>query len=170
MGEPPDVDATVRRIESLVEELEQADPWLRRRAEEVIRLLLQLYGTGFSRAIEILGREQASRIAEDKLVASLLLLHGLHPAVASERVAEALRRIELRLDGHRLHLVGIADDVAHVRFERNGGAVPPSLAAVIEEAIAESAPDIARVEIEAIPEPATALVQIAASVYPTVSR
>jgi hypothetical protein len=166
VGEPQDVDATVRRIECLVEELGQADPQLRRRAEELISLLMQLYQAGFSRAVEILGREHTSRIAEDKLVGSLLLLHGLHPADATERIAGALRRVERRLDGHRLHLIGIADEVAHIRVEVNGGAVPPSLAGAIERAVVESAPDIARVEIEGVPQAAIALVQIAASVSP----
>ena len=160
MPETPDVDATVRRIESLVEELGNADPRLRQTAEEVVRLLMRLYEAGLARAVEILGREQAGRLAEDKLVGSLLLLHGLHPAAAEERIAEALRRLECRLDGHKLHLVATANDVAHIRLERNGGPVPQGLADAIQRAIAESAPDIARVEIEGLPQPAPALVQI----------
>lgn len=161
MGEPSDVDSTVRRIETLVAELGAADPHIRQKAEELVRLLMQLYQEGFSRAIEILGREQVARIAEDKLVGSLLILHGLHPADAGERIVGALQRVERRLAGHRLHLDRITDDVAHVRVELNGGAVPPSFAGVIERAIADSAPDISRVEIEGLPQSAPVLVQIA---------
>lgn len=161
MGEESDVDSTVRRIETLVAELGAADPYLRQKAEEMIRLLMQLYQAGFSRAIEILGSEQVARIAEDKLVGSLLILHGLHPVDAAGRIVGALQRVERRLAGHRLHLDRITEDVAHIRVELNGGAVPPSLTAVIERAIVDLAPDISGVEIEGLPQSAPALVQIA---------
>jgi hypothetical protein len=161
VGEASDVDSTVERIETLVAELGAADPQIRQKAEELIRLLMQLYEAGFSRAIEILGREQAARIAEDKLVGSLLILHGLHPADPEERIVGALHGVERRLAGHRLHLDRVTDDVAHIRVELNGGTVPPSLAAVIERAIVDSAPDISRVEIEGLPQSVPALVQIA---------
>jgi hypothetical protein len=156
----PDVDGTVERIESLVEELGGADPRLRQTAEEMICLLLQLYGAGLERALEILGREAAQRLAEDRLVGSLLLLHGLHPREAEERVAEALRAVEARLEGHRLVFAGIHDGAVHVRLERNGGPVPASLAVAIERAIAEAAPDIGGLEIEGL-EQGSPLVQIA---------
>jgi hypothetical protein len=165
VGEASDVDSTVRRIESLVAELGAADPQLRHMAEELIRLLMQLYQAGFSRAIEILGPEQVARIAEDKLVGSLLILHRLHPADAAERIVGALQRVERRLAGHRLYLDRITDDVAHIRVELNSGAIPPSLSAVIERAIMDSAPDISRVEIEGLPQSAPALVQIAPVSY-----
>ncbi len=161
MAEPPDVDATVRRIEILLEELGEADPQLRVRASEVIRLLMHLYGSGFARAIEILGHDAAERLTEDRLLSSLLLLHGLHPLDASTRIAEGLRRVERKLDGHRLHLTGVSDEVARVRVELNGGPVPTALAGAIEEAIADCAPDIAGVEIEGLPQPVPTLVQIA---------
>jgi hypothetical protein len=161
VGEASDLDSTVERIEILVAELGAADPHIRQKAEELIRVLMQLYQAGFSRAIEILGSEQVARIAEDKLVGSLLILHGLHPADAGERIVGALQRVERRLAGHRLHLDRIADEVAHIRVELNSGPVPPSLAALIEQAIVDSAPDISRVEIEGLPQSAPALVQIA---------
>ena len=70
--------------------------------------------------------------------------------------------MERRLDGARLLVAGISDDVARVRVELNGGAAPPAtLAAMIERAVAESAPDIGGVEIEGLPQPAVPLVQIA---------
>jgi hypothetical protein len=159
--ETPDVDATVRRIEDLLEELGGADTQLRGQTEEVIRLLMHLYGTGLSRALEILGHETAGRLAEDKLLGSILLLHGLHPVDAETRIAEALHRVERRLDGHRVSLSGIVDEVARIRVERNGAPLPSGLAAAIEHAVAESAPDVMGIEIEGLPEPAPALVQIA---------
>jgi len=162
VAEPPDVNGTVQRIEVILEELRQADPQLQQRAEEIIRLLMHLYGFGLARTIEILGNESAGRLAGDKLVSSLLLLHGLHPVDAESRIQEALRRIERRLDGARLLVAGISDDVARVRVELNGGTAPPAtLAAMIERAVADSAPDIAAVEIDGLPQAAVPLVQIA---------
>ena len=107
------------------------------------------------------GRRGAARLAEDKLVSSLLLLHGLHPEPVETRIREALHRVERRLDGHRVRLEEIAEEVARVRVELNGGAPPSTLAAAIERAIAECAPDIAGVEIEGLPQAAVSLVQIA---------
>jgi hypothetical protein len=160
--ETPDVDATVRKIEVLLEDLREADPHLREGTEEIIRLLMHLYGSGFARAIEILGNESAGRLAEDKLVSSLLLLHGLHPVPAEMRVQEALHRVERKLNGHRLLVREISDHIARIQVDSNGGPpAPSSLAAAIERAIAECAPDVTGVEIEGLAQPAASLVQIA---------
>lgn len=158
MREPEEVDASVRRIEELIENLGAADPHSREMAEEAIRLLMQLYGDAFRRVIGVLDRTAAEGLAQDKLVSSLLLLHGLHPIPVEKRIEEALQRVELRLDGAHFALEGIVNDAAHVRVERNGGSAPPAaLAAMIERAVAESAPEIDAVKIEGLPEP---LVQI----------
>lgn len=158
MPDLPDVDRTVQRIEELVE----AQPG----AGELVQSLLELYGEGLSRMVGILreagAAEVLDRLSEDKLVASLLLLHGLHPVAVEARVERALRRVERRLESHRLVLEGVTEGLARVRVEHNGGGAPPaSLAAAIEQAVAEFAPDLERVEIEGVPEPATSLVQIA---------
>lgn len=172
MPESPDVDATVHKIETLLEELGETDPHYREKTEGVVSLLMQLYGAGLGRAIEIAGSEITARFSEDKLLGSLLLLHGLHPVNATTRVTEALQRFEQRVDGLRLHLDGVEQDLARIRVQWTGGAAPSNLAAAIERAIAGSAPDIARVEIEGLPQPPTALVQIDALPVnmPAVSR
>ena len=167
MKEAPDVDATVKRIEVLLEELGEADPRLRERTDEIVRLLMQLYGASLARALEILGADAAGRLGEDKLLGSLLLLHGLHPVNAETRIGEALERVERKIGGgHRLKLTGIADEVAQIRVELNGGPPPQQLAAAVERAIAECAPELAGVALEGLPEAAPALVQIA----PAMSR
>jgi hypothetical protein len=162
------VDATVRRMESLLDELGAADPQVRTRAEELIRLLMQLYGAGLARAIEILGSDAAARLAEDKLLGSILLLHDLHPVDARTRIAEALHRIERRLDGHRVYLADLCEGRAIIRVELHGGVRPSGLVTAIERAIAESAPEV-EVSIEGLPEPVPALVQIAMPNAPEVA-
>jgi len=156
--EPEEVDATVRRIEELIETLGKADPQLRGVAEETIRLLMQVYGAAFSRIIDTIGSGAAAELADDKLVSSLLLLHGLHPVPVEKRIQDALRRVERRLDGAHLVLAEIADDAVRVRVEWNGSSAPRGgLAAAIEHAVSESAPEIEAVEVQGLPE---TLVQI----------
>jgi len=159
--ESQDVDATVQRIEELIEQLGGSDPQSRDLAEEAIRLLMQLYGAGFTRIIEMLGSDAAERMAEDKLVSSLLILHGLHPVPVETRIAVALRRVERGMDGGHLSIAEISAAGVRVRADLNGGSTPPAaLAAMIERAITDSAPDAGAVEIEGLPEPAVSLVQI----------
>ena len=159
MRETEEVDATVRRIEELIETLGEADPRMRELSEEAIRLLMQLYGAAFRRIVETVGSSEAERLAEDKLVSSLLLLHGLHPVPAETRVREALRQVERRLDGVHLVLENVEEGaVVRVRVDPNGGPAPAaSLGPVIESAISERAPEIRAVEIEGLHE---TLVQI----------
>jgi hypothetical protein len=159
------VDGTVERIEALLEGLGQTDPESRGAAEELLRSLMQLYGAGLGRVVEILreagSEETISRLAGDKLVGSLLLLHGMHPQDSETRVRAALHSLGRRLESHRLELTGIEDGVARVAIVRNGGGgrVPADLAASIERAVAECAPELSGVEVEGLT--AVSLVQIA---------
>jgi hypothetical protein len=158
------VDATVEQIEALLEGLAQTDSGSRATAEELVRLLMQLYGAGLGRVVAILREagteDMIARLAEDKLVGSLLLLHGHHPSDLETRVREALRRLERGLESHHLELAGIEDGVARVVVSRNGGGSPPAtLAASIERALAECAPDLNGVEMEGLT--LVSLVQIA---------
>lgn len=157
MAEIQDVDATVRRIEALAD----AQP----ESAELVQLLMQLYGEGLSRMLAVVrdagGAPILERLAEDKLVASLLLLHGLHPLDAETRLRQALKRLDRRLEAQRLVLAEVRDGVALIRVEHNGGGSPPSdLAGLIERVAMEAAPDLEAIEIEGAPA-GGALVQIA---------
>ncbi len=160
MTEPRDVDATVSRIEELIAELGEADPRLARASEELVRQLMGLYGAAFARILEILGDDAAARFADDKLLASLLLLHGLHPVPAEARVAGALARLERRLGDARLSIAELSEERLRIRVEWNGAAPPASAAAMIERAVSAEAPEIAAIEIEGLPQAAAPLVQI----------
>ena len=54
MPEKPDVEATVRQIEQVLDDLAGTDPDSRAKAERIIGLLMELYGAGLGRAVEIL--------------------------------------------------------------------------------------------------------------------
>ncbi|MBZ5602860.1 MAG: hypothetical protein LAO79_11190 [Acidobacteriia bacterium] len=146
-----DVDQIVVRIEELLSESDA-------RAEELVRMLMQLYGAGLERMVEILGdSEYAERFADDKLIGSLLLLHGLHPLDAETRVRRMLAKLEQSFGAH-FSLEGMERDVARVRVEKNGSPLPGGIGEVIERAALEVAPDLAGVKVEGLP--AEPLVQI----------
>jgi Fe-S cluster biogenesis protein NfuA len=155
------------RIEALLAELRTiTDPRARSTSEELVRLLLELYGGGIERMMEIvdespLGGELFGRFAADDLVASLLLLHGLHPDDAETRVARALDRVRPFLASHGgdVTVLGIAGDVIRLRLEGSCHGCPSSTVTMklaIEKAIEEAAPELIRIEVEGVAEPGAA--------------
>ena len=75
-------------------------------AEELVRLVVDLYGAGLERLLEIVydaagsTTELLGRLAADDLVASLLLVHGLHPDDVGDRVERALDDVRPYLGSH----------------------------------------------------------------------
>jgi hypothetical protein len=73
------------RIETLIEEVRTIDdPGVRETAEELVRLLVEFYGAGLARIVEIVQRSPdarplMTRFERDDLVSSLLVLHDLPP-------------------------------------------------------------------------------------------
>ena len=81
------------RIETLVQDVaEFSDPHARATAEELVQALLDMYGEGLARLLEITAETEASGLAlidtfaSDELLSSLFLLHGLHPLDIETRV------------------------------------------------------------------------------------
>ena len=78
----------------------------RERAEELVRQVTDLYGAGLERILEILDEPgklddaTLAALAADDLVASLLLVHGLHPHDVETRVAAALDGVRPYLGSH----------------------------------------------------------------------
>ena len=153
------------RIEALVREFEGSpDPRVRERAEELVRLLMELYGSGLARIVEIVAAaadaapDLKQRLTEDPLVASLLLLHGLHPLDTPARIREALDRVRPHLGPGcgGVTLLGVEGGVVSVRLEGSGnGSGSPTVAMkhAVERAIEEAAPEVARIEVEGVAEP-----------------
>src|ERR1700683_2489653 len=104
MPPPQNLRASGDRIEQLLDELRAtADPRTCDRAEELLRLVSELYGAGLARVVE-LAREKEPAVVEafvnDDLVASLLLVHGLHPDSLVARVEAALAQVRPLLGAH----------------------------------------------------------------------
>ena len=151
------VRETGERIEALIEELGE-------RAEELVRLLVGTYGEGLARIATLAGPEVIDRLASDPLVASLLVLHGLHPLDAATRARQALDR--LRPFG-QIQILELSGTSARLRVE---AAAAPGLRAAIERVLEEAAPEVTEIEIEGLAEAAVPLVQIALGGTPEGAR
>ncbi len=150
------------RIEHLLDELGSVDPLVQARAEELVRLVVELYGAGLARVVELAGeagpagRELLAGMAGDELVASLLVLHDLHPEPVEARVRKALDRVRPYLGSHAggVELLGVdAEGVVRLRLEGSCDGCPSSTVTVklaIERAIEEAAPEVTRVEVEGL--------------------
>jgi Fe-S cluster biogenesis protein NfuA len=148
------------RIQQLLDEVRELSPapvW--ERVEELIRRLLAMQGDALARLLlhaRACGADGAldTRLAQDELVSSLLLLHGLHPVAPAERVARALDELRPRLAAHgaQVEIVTIEDGLARLRVSGNDDA-----AAAVRRAVQDAAPEIARVEIEQPSGPLVAL-------------
>jgi Fe-S cluster biogenesis protein NfuA/nitrite reductase/ring-hydroxylating ferredoxin subunit len=100
-------------------------------------------------------------MADDELVAHLLLLHDLHPVPAETRVREALEGVRPYLESHGgdVELVAVEDGVARLRLQGSCSGCPSStmtLKLAIEDAIYKAAPDVSNVEAEGVTAPAAA--------------
>jgi Fe-S cluster biogenesis protein NfuA/nitrite reductase/ring-hydroxylating ferredoxin subunit len=154
----------VSRMETLLEEIEALkDPTARAKAAEVVGVLLDLYGEGLARMMEVVAEgEERERIFEalagDELVSHLLLLHGLHPLDVETRVVQALEEVRPYLQSHggNVELLGVESGVARLQLEGSCNGCPSStmtLKLAIEEAIQKAAPDLEGIEAEGVAEP-----------------
>jgi Fe-S cluster biogenesis protein NfuA/nitrite reductase/ring-hydroxylating ferredoxin subunit len=153
----------VARIEALLGEIEALqDPNARSKAAEVVQVLLELYGEGLARMMEVVARgEERERIFEtfaaDELVSHLLLLHGLHPLDVETRIAKALEEVRPYLQSHggNVEFLGVEGGVARLRMQGSCDGCPSSavtLKLAIEEAVQKAAPDLDGIEAEGVAE------------------
>jgi len=156
----------LKSIERLLGEIEAAaDPNLRATARELVQLVMDLHGAGLERILEVVHAADESvveKLGRDELVASLLILYGLHPVDLETRVAQALDKARVRLRPHQgeVELLGIQEGVVRLRIHANGhgcGSKPEALREIVESAVIEGAPDVVSLFIE---EPKPSLVQI----------
>jgi Fe-S cluster biogenesis protein NfuA/nitrite reductase/ring-hydroxylating ferredoxin subunit len=154
----------VARMETLLGEIETlADPNARSKAAEMAQVLLELYGVGLARMMEVVAQgDEGGRtfkvFAEDELISHLLLLHGLHPLDVETRVVQALEEVRPYLQSHggNVELLGIEGGVARVRLQGSCDGCPSStvtLKLAIEEAVLKAAPDLEGIEAEGVTEP-----------------
>ncbi len=157
-----DLRATGERIDALLEASAAGGVVARERAEELVRLIADLYGAGIERILEIvheLGRldeEVLAALAGDDLVSSLLLVHGLHPYDVGTRVEGALESVRPYLGSHGgdVELVGVTDEgTVRLRLLGSCDGCPSSsvtLKLAVEGAIEAAAPEVTGIEVEEV--------------------
>ena len=169
MAASHDAQRAGERVEALLAELgSQAGPQVAATAEELVSCLVELYGAGLAEIVRIIGEDPAAgqqlmaKLAADPLVESLLLLHDLHPLGVADRVRRAIEQVMPRLGSEAGQVTfGGVDEagVIHLRLERSGHGCQSSsgaVAAAIEQAVAEAAPEASGVDVEVVtaaPEP-----------------
>src|SRR5579863_8947236 len=164
------VAQTGERIEELLASLRARGGTAAGTAEELVRLLVGMYGDGLAAIVAALaqegepGRAVLDRLTEDPLVEGLLLLHGLHPLDVDARIQRALDQVRPYLGSHAggVEYLGVADGVARLRLEGSCHGCPSSTVTVrlaIEDAVKEAAPEVTEVSVEGMTDPAPAQAQ-----------
>jgi Fe-S cluster biogenesis protein NfuA/nitrite reductase/ring-hydroxylating ferredoxin subunit len=149
--------ATLEQLLGEVQELqgrleEHGDPATRELAEALVSAVVAMYGAGLERIAAALNGELA-RVAEDPLVASLLLIHDLHPVPLAERVQGALDTVRPYMESHGgdVELVGISEDgVATIALRgscSDCAASSATLELAVKQALEEAAPDLEGLEV-----------------------
>jgi Fe-S cluster biogenesis protein NfuA len=156
MAEGQRLRAVGDRIEHLLDELHATtdhETWAR--AQEVLSLVTELYGEALARIVNEAPQTMMSRLVADDLVASLLVLHGLHPDDLANRVERALEEVRpyLATHGGNVELIGVDDEQGAVLIRLLGSCdgCPSSsvtLKLAVEKAITEGAPEVTRIEVE----------------------
>ena len=168
--EPRQAADLVSRAEQLLDQLEQLpDGAARETATEAIAALLDLYGEGFERIVEVIAErddgELADALAADELVSHLLLLHGLHPTPLDDRLASALAEVRPYLESHGgdVELLGVEDGTVRLLLVGSCSGCPSSsvtLKLAVENAIHRVAPEIVEIVADAGEAPVPQLLQI----------
>ncbi|WP_280233344.1 NifU family protein [Nocardia cyriacigeorgica] len=142
------------RIETLLDAASAGGAAARERAEQLVHELVELYGAGLRRIVERLDDTAIEELTGDDLVASLLLVHGLHPHDVQTRVRTALDVVRPYLGSHGgdVTLVGVDAGVVLLELAGSCRSCPSSsvtLELAVEEAVRAAAPEIERIEVVA---------------------
>lgn len=174
-AEPEGADrlrATGDRIDVLLDACGAGGVVARERAEELVRLTADLYGAGIERILDILhdaghlDDDVLAMLAADDLVASLMLVHGLHPYDVGTRVEQALEGVRPYLGSHGgdVELLEVTDEgVVRLRLLGSCDGCPSSsvtLKLAVEGAIEAAAPEIVEIVVEDAPSDAEGLIPV----------
>jgi Fe-S cluster biogenesis protein NfuA/nitrite reductase/ring-hydroxylating ferredoxin subunit len=149
----------VQTIQDLQERLQQSgDPATRDVADRLVSAIVQMYGAGLERIVELLadageeGRRIATALAEDEVIATLLLIHDLHPVPLGDRVRAALDSVRPYMESHggNVELLSLHDGVATIHLRgscSDCAASAVTLELAIKQALEEAAPDLEALEV-----------------------
>jgi Fe-S cluster biogenesis protein NfuA/nitrite reductase/ring-hydroxylating ferredoxin subunit len=158
-GGPAAPEELVLRIQDLQERLEATgDAATREVADALVASVIQMYGAGLERIVELLaaageaGTEIAQSLSDDDLVATLLLIHDLHPVPLEDRVRTALDSVRPYMESHggNVELLSLHDGVATIHLRgscSDCSASSVTLELAIKQALEEAAPDLEALEV-----------------------
>ncbi|BBY21521.1 NifU family protein [Mycobacterium stomatepiae] len=141
------------RIQTLLDSCAAGGTASYERAQQLVREVVGLYGAGLERIVRLGDPGLTERLATDDLVASLLLVHGLHPHDVHRRVSDALDRVRPYLGSHGgdVDLLEIADGpTVRLAFTGSCKSCPSSavtLELAVEDAVRAAAPEISAIEV-----------------------
>jgi Fe-S cluster biogenesis protein NfuA/nitrite reductase/ring-hydroxylating ferredoxin subunit len=150
------------RIQTLLDSCAAGGATAYERAQDLVREVVGLYGAGLERIMRLAAETSAAdaglaeRLATDDLVASLLLVHGLHPHDVHRRVSDALDRVRPYLGSHGgdVDLREITEEPEGARvllaFQGSCKSCPSSavtLELAVQDAIRAAAPEICSIEV-----------------------
>lgn len=138
--------AGAERIAELLAELDGVE---HRACSELVSAVLELHGEALAAMMQVLAsdRELVDRLAGDPRIAGVLLLYGLHPKPAVDRVRAALRQVA----GIEVKAVTLDDGVLAVHLVRDANArLGEPRHESVHEAIVDAAPEIDEVRIDGL--------------------
>ncbi len=155
----PEQDAQWRtagdRIQNLLDASAVGGAVARERAEQLVGEVTDLYGAGLERIFTMAVQAQptlADALVADNLIASLLLVHGLHPHDVERRIEDALDSVRPYLGSHGgdVHLLEVDEQVVRLQFAGSCKSCPSSsvtLELAVEDAVRAAAPEISSIEV-----------------------
>ncbi|RUP27991.1 MAG: hypothetical protein EKK51_25085 [Mycolicibacterium sp.] len=170
MGAPDDAHWRTAgdRIQTLLDASSAAGPVAHERAELLVGEVTDLYGAALQQIMRLVATDPVliEQFTADDLIASLLLVHGLHPHDARRRIEDALDKVRPYLGSHGgdVAVLSMAEgpDGAAVRLQFSGSckSCPSSavtLELTVEDAIRAAAPEVSTIEVVAA-EPKTGVI------------
>jgi Fe-S cluster biogenesis protein NfuA/nitrite reductase/ring-hydroxylating ferredoxin subunit len=157
-----DTGQLVERVQDLQAALEACGESVPRGlAEDLTSAVVQMYGAGLERILAMLleagadGERIAGLLADDPLVATLLLIHDLHPVSLEQRVQQALDSVRPYMESHggNVELLSLEDGVARIHLRgscSDCSASSVTLELAIKQALEEAAPDLEGLEVEGV--------------------
>jgi Fe-S cluster biogenesis protein NfuA/nitrite reductase/ring-hydroxylating ferredoxin subunit len=149
------------RIQTLLDASTASGTLVRERTEQLAAELTELYGAALERIVAITAEvapDLVGRFVADDLVASLMLVHGLHPHGVERRIEDALDSVRPYLGSHGgdVTLLEVVDDsegmTVRLRFAGSCKSCPSSavtLEFAVEDAVRAAAPEITTIEVVA---------------------
>lgn len=157
-------DDVVARVQELTAQLDSlSDPSVRKTAQEFMRAIMELYGLGLAKVVQVLsdsgdaGAPMRNELIQDGVFASLLLIHDLYPVPLEDRIQEGLDTVRPYLASHggAVEVVRLKDGVVYLRLEGSCKGCPASQATLelaIKKALNEAAPDLVGLQVEGVVE------------------